>query len=720
MPATPTKSGDLLGERYQLEFRLPDAGLGEAWTARDRQEQDAPVMVKLLGAGAPGDIEHPRSLPALVARMKRVELADVAAPRAWGDHHDRLFLVLPRCEGRSLSSWVAGHRKARTRPAIATAQRIFDRVAGALDAARMEGSAAPVHGALSPRSVLMRREGPGRYAVSVLDFGLAPLLVPASGDHPLDELSRAPEQSPWAPETESPRTDVFALALLLAEVLGTTQPTPVHWAALAAEDASKLRARLASLRSDVPHAIWDLVARALSVEPLVRPATPGEFRALLQQSWKKLGLWEKAALTPEPEPPEAPTSAEPPLEPPRTLFGEARRAQPDAPTPPLASPVAPPVAPPLAAPVALPVAPPAPLPVTAPLPYSSPPTAPLPPHPVSPYSSPPTAALPSSPATLPIAPPNLAPPRSMFGLGGAPLGGSTPRPLTIKGPTLPPPPPFYEDAPTMLPGQLNPLAVAASAARASSPAPADAPLRYEPSPVGESTSIDVRLPLGDGPEETTGEDPPPFDDGAPFEDPSPTPPDGVPAVLSSAPESKGFRLGSRLSSAPPPSAAPEAPREPPPRPATGRLRARTIGHEEAAGLAHLTESSQSEGTQMIQFGRGGIGEAPQPRASAPESGDPFANSAFQAPSRPMPVVERTMAIDLSASGVSSDGLAPTSATLAAAPLHTPLPPPARPWGAAPEAPPPRPPSPPSMVVWWVIGGVAVAVVLLVLTIALRA
>ncbi len=306
----------------------------------------------------------------------------------------------------------------------------------------------------------------------------------------------------------------------------------------------------------------------------------------------------------------------------------------------------------------------------------------------------------------------------MQGLGGAPLSAQTSRPLTIKGPTLPPPPPFYDDTPTMLPGQMNPLAIAASAARAPTPAPVETPRRYEP--VSESTSIDVRLPLGEGPEETTGEDPPPFEDEAPFEDPSPTPPDGMPAVLSSTPDSKGFRLGARLSSAAPPPAPPaEAPKEQPsPQPATSRLRGRTIGHEEAAGLAQILESSQSDGTQMIQLGRGGVGE-PCPRAEVPESGDPFANRAFEAPSRPMPVVERTMAIDLSASGVSSDGLAPPNSTLPS-PLQF-SPPPARNWGVAPEAPQLQPqPAARSMVVWWVVGGVAVAVILMALTIALRA
>ena len=49
------------GERYRFEFRLPDVGLGEVWTALDRERDEAPVLVKLLGAGPPGDMPDPPS-----------------------------------------------------------------------------------------------------------------------------------------------------------------------------------------------------------------------------------------------------------------------------------------------------------------------------------------------------------------------------------------------------------------------------------------------------------------------------------------------------------------------------------------------------------------------------------------------------------------------------------------------------------------------------------
>lgn len=137
------------------------------------------------------------------------------------------------------------------------------------------------------------------------------------------------------------------------------------------------------------------------------------------------------------------------------------------------------------------------------------------------------------------------------------------------------------------------------------------------------------------------------------------------------------------------------------------------------GLAQILESSQSDGTQMIQLGRGGAGE-PCPRAEVPESGDPFANRAFEAPSRPMPVVERTIPHrPLGLGGLVPHGLAPPNSTLPL-PLQF-SPPPARNWGVAPEAPQLQPqPAARSMVVWWVVGGVAVAVILMALTIALRA
>ncbi len=240
----------------------------------------------------------------------------------------------------------------------------------------------------------------------------------------------------------------------------------------------------------------------------------------------------------------------------------------------------------------------------------------------------------------------------------------------------------------MLPGQMNPLIAGARPLFAPPPEPPAQTLRSMPSLVGESTSLDVHLPLGDSAEETTGEDPPPF------EDPSPTPPDGMPAMLASHDEPA-----------------------PPPRPSGGRLRSRTIGHEEAAALSRPSLGVESEGTQMMQFDRSSLSDPPRPQPLDGSSGDPFALSSFESAPRPVPIVERTMAIDLSASGVSSDALAPPQATLPA-PLRFTQPP--QPWGAAPLQPPsmPAPPAPVQRM-WWIVGAIAIAVMLIAGALALK-
>jgi len=647
------------GERYRFEFRLPDVGLGEVWTALDRERDESPVLVKLLGAGSPGDIADPRSMPALVSRLLRVEHPDVLPVRAWGDREGRLYLVYDRFEGRSLASWLAGHRKARTRPGLATAQRLFDRVADALHAVRERaGVDAPPHGALSPRSVLLRRTAPGQYDLRVLDFGAAHLLVPPSGGHPGSAVYLAPEQVD-DPTRESLRSDVFALAATLAEVLSPALAPPADgpavWAALSREGTPKVRAKLASLRSDVPHAIWDLVALALQADAGQRPEHPGELRALLQQQWKKLGLWEKAALTPEPDPPEAPAPPLPEFERAGTRFKASTAAHAPAPPPPFDSDPLP----------TLPLAGPLPLPVSAPTPLSSS------------WSVPPSRvqvtawdhADDPAPFTLPIAPPSLGS-ANLRGLGASPLGAVPPRAATL----APAPVAF---APLAVPTQVE----APTMLRR----PLDAPARE---PFGENTLLD--LFIGGLSEERTGEDEPPF------EDPSPTPPDGMRSIVDDEEGETGYRPDL-------------APRSPPPGPTPSqrprsRLRARTIGVDEAEALSApvppappAPAAAEPEGTRMIQIGW----EAP-PDDPAP----------FLAPVAPVaPIVERTMAIDLSASGLapppswSSPGLAPHGWT-----------PPPSPSSIL--APPPVPAAPPTPPVGWIIAGVVGVFALLALVVVL--
>jgi hypothetical protein len=679
------------GERYRFEFRLPDVGLGEVWTALDRERDEAPVLVKLLGAGPPGDMGDPRSMPALVARLLRIEHPDVLPVRGYGRHEGRLYLVHDRFEGRSLASWLAGHRKARTRPGLATAQRLFDRVAEALSAVRERvGADAPPHGALSPRSVLLRRTSPGQYDLRVLDFGVAHLLVPPSGGHPGHAVYLAPEQVD-DPTRESSRSDVFALAATLAEVLSPALAPPADgpgvWASLAREGTPKVRAKLASLRSDVPHAIWDLVALALQADAHQRPEHPGELRAMLQQQWKKLGLWEKAALTPEPDPPEAPPPPLPECERAGTRFKASTAAHAPAPPPPPFEPDPLPT---------LPLA--GPLPVAAPLPITASPQAP------SSWSVPPPRVQVTAwdhaddpvPFTLPIAPPSLAPQWSpppqnpplgspnLLGLGASPLGA-----VPARAATMAPAPVAF--APLAMPTEVE----APTMLRR----PLDAPARE---PVGENTSLD--LFIGGLSEERTGEDEPPF------EDPSPTPPDGMRSIAEDDEGETGYRPDL-------------APRSPPPEPAPSqrprsRLRARTIGVDEADSLSARVPPAppaptvaEPEGTRMIQIGWEAPSDDPAALVTQLASAPATPPSAWPTPLRASPapdpflapvapVVERTMAIDLSASGMapppsppwSSPGLAP----------HGWTPPPSP---ASILAPPPVPAAPPARPVGWIIAGV---------------
>jgi hypothetical protein len=308
----------------------------------------------------------------------------------------------------------------------------------------------------------------------------------------------------------------------------------------------------------------------------------------------------------------------------------------------------------------------------------------------------------SGPLTLPIAPPSLAPtPRiappthpgtlaNLRGLGASPLGA-----VPARAATLAPAPKAFAP-PSVAPQTEAPTTLR----RSLDTAPRE--------PIGEHTSLDVFASIGALPEEPTGED------EAPFEDPSPTPPDGMPSIADDDEGVTDYRPSPEHHSLPPAAPAP-APRN--------RLRARTIGVDEAEARAPvappatpaaspLAVVTEPEGTRMIQIGWEAPPDAPPPPSAPTPLRTPPVPDPFAAPVAPM--VERTMAIDLSTSG-----MAPSPAPPWSSPGLTPhgwTPPPSMP--STPYAPTPAPPPASPHPVGWIIAGVVGVFVLLTLFVVL--
>jgi serine/threonine protein kinase len=204
-----------------------------------------------------------------------------------GEHGDFLFFTAPHLGGRNLRSVLELKVQAGQTFPIREALPLLGQIASALAAAHAVG----VHGDLKPENIFLLPD-----ALKLTDFGLA-LGIPRE---PFLKAQRGfRHEAYFSPEyvagTElDPRADVYALGVLLGEMLGNVIP----------------EGSIPSLRHanpNLPLAVNGLYRRALNESRDARPETPGELISELTQLVENL---EKASFDFPPAP--LPLVGEPP------------------------------------------------------------------------------------------------------------------------------------------------------------------------------------------------------------------------------------------------------------------------------------------------------------------------------------------------------------------------------------------------------------------------
>lgn len=296
MEPTSTR-GTRVANRYELAAPLPDLGISEAWTARDLHGGE--VRVTLLGSMTPALTE---TLGVVFARLRPLSNPGVVGTTDAGVFEGRGFAVSEPVDGRTLANWLEGHRQAGTRPGFGVVQRLFDKVASALVSAHAAGV---VHGALSPRCIVLKRVGQGQHHVRVCDLGLGPFTV---------NLQTTPSWFDYqAPEQRGPRAedgaavDVFAATVILIEMLtlaaGPRPDARDTWAQFSRDaKGTGIADRLSALRNDVPRPVWDVVATGLAASAKERGASIQRLQRALREAWTAVGEWDRSAFA-EPDPP---------------------------------------------------------------------------------------------------------------------------------------------------------------------------------------------------------------------------------------------------------------------------------------------------------------------------------------------------------------------------------------------------------------------------------
>ncbi len=293
-------SGTLLAEKYAIGEAIGEGGFSVVYRAEHTIWQQ-PVAIKCFKILANAEEDQRKDLldgfiqeGKLMAQLSSRSAAIVQA-RDIGNFITKEgqwipYMVLEWLDGKPLDVVLWEERRAGQPPrSLAEALSLLEPAATALEIAHQRGIA---HRDVKPANffVLGDARGVGAH-VKVLDFGIAKVMAEHAGSvaalaHTGKDITSftpnygAPEQFSRSHGATGPWTDVFAMALILIEVLRGGLPTldgnDFMQLAVASRDPSR-RPTPRSFDLDVTEAVEQVFAKALAVNPGDRYPTMGQF-----------------------------------------------------------------------------------------------------------------------------------------------------------------------------------------------------------------------------------------------------------------------------------------------------------------------------------------------------------------------------------------------------------------------------------------------------------
>jgi hypothetical protein len=267
----------ILLQRYHLIAPVADRGLGETWEGVDARIEGRRVLIKVLDRREDGERK------AVVARLQALRMfrhPGALALTDHGVHEGQPFVVHDLPQLGSLATLLDRHRAGEVELPLDKVAAIVARLAEVVQAGHEEPEAL-VHGALRPRAVLVADDLDPAQTV-LLDAGLRDLASDPEAPKESAAAARCLTPEQFAGEAVVPRTDTFALGLLVLEILRAPA------AGVTAGPTRYLG------RPDVPDAVWDVLLLATRLPVIERPSVAA-FADLLAPAWTAPPLAEPTA-----------------------------------------------------------------------------------------------------------------------------------------------------------------------------------------------------------------------------------------------------------------------------------------------------------------------------------------------------------------------------------------------------------------------------------------
>ncbi len=280
--ATMPAPGDRIGDRYVVERVLGQGATGVVYAAT-HEFTGREVAIKWVHPHVALDATQAQRFLREARAAASVQHPNVVEILDAGRDRGTFYLVMERLEGELLSAAFA--RKDLGVPSVA---RIFVTLMRGVAAAHERGI---VHRDLKPENVFLCPPARGRPGgAKVLDFGISKLARATAEGRELTQAGvlvgspyyMAPEQIADSRSVD-PRADVYSIGVMLFEALTHRVPFDAEsLSALFAKVVGEKPPAVDELRPDLPAALGDVVARAMSADPRARFASVREMAEALE------------------------------------------------------------------------------------------------------------------------------------------------------------------------------------------------------------------------------------------------------------------------------------------------------------------------------------------------------------------------------------------------------------------------------------------------------
>ena len=291
-PLRPLSKGAVLAARYEVLRVLGSGSLGTTYLARDRELGGSRVALKVLHASLFSDEQVVAELKNRVGQIRQLSHPNVCrcydlialAESSW-------LIAMEYVPGGSLSEIWQKLRGQRLR--AAEALHIGVQILRGLQFAHQAGV---VHGNLHPGNILVSREG----GVKVADFLINSAIAPELGltrSRTMLGVPRylAPEQI--SAESAQPESDVFAAAVIIAELLGDVRAQSASVVEQMSQQFELSLAHFGLSESNLSPELALSLSQALTAEVSGRPENFDALLAALERELSKSSVSGRATIT---------------------------------------------------------------------------------------------------------------------------------------------------------------------------------------------------------------------------------------------------------------------------------------------------------------------------------------------------------------------------------------------------------------------------------------